>query len=212
MAWKISDFCKENEFVFLVHCLDVKKIKKNDQCAFILHEKWNEDCLCLSFLIEQTHVSKEKILKAFRLFKLKSSLLDVSICSLTFSESMKMQFMISILQGYSIFIFQHFFEDLIDSERNYFKRLFRNLMAKQNFSFLFLEDDLNFVCETVKGFYLCYDNHYEWITDFYDDKIYQYVEMPHSVELIKYLESCSHAIDHEITFAETLKAIYRGVS
>ena len=36
--------------------------------------------------------------------------------------------------------------------------------------------------------------------------------MPCSVELVKYLESKGHDVDHDFTFLETLKAIYRGVS
>ena len=52
---------------------------------------------------------------------------------------------------------------------------------------------------------------YKLITDFYDDEIYQYVEMPYTVELVKFFETKGHVIDHDVTFNETLKAIYRGV-
>ena len=56
------------------------------------------------------------------------------------------------------------------------------------------------------------NEHYKIINNFYNDELYKYVKMPKTVSLIKYLESNGHKIDHEVTFNETLKAIYRGVS
>ena len=85
-------------------------------------------------------------------------------------------------------------------------------MYKKGISIILIENDMNFVCETVSKFYLFTKNgKYKLITDFYDDEIYQYVEMPYTVELVKFFESKGHVIDHDVTFNETLKAIYRGV-
>ena len=77
---------------------------------------------------------------------------------------------------------------------------------------ILLEDDMNVICEMVKQFYYMEDkSHCKLVTDFYDEEIYSHVSMPDTVELVKYFESCGHQVDHEITFNETLKAIYRGV-
>ncbi|MBR1817348.1 MAG: hypothetical protein IJ772_00710, partial [Bacilli bacterium] len=101
----------------------------------------------------------------------------------------------------------------IDCEVQYFKRLFRNLLYKKGVFIVLIENDMNFICETVKKMYLfTKSGKFQLIDDFYDDKIYEYVEMPYTVELVKYLESKGHHIDHDVTFLETLKSIYRGVS
>ena len=98
-------------------------------------------------------------------------------------------------------------------EKEYFKRFFRNLQNKQGIAIILIEDDMNFICETVKQFYLFTSKEkYKLITDFYEDEIYQYVAIPYTVELVKYFEEMGHIVDHDITFNETLKAIYRGVS
>ena len=132
---------------------------------------------------------------------------------LTALESKKLQLALALLHPKKILVLEYFFEDLIYSEREYFKRLFRNLLYKRGISVLFIEKDMNFVCETVKKFYLFFDDgRYRCVEDFYDDEIYEYVEMPYSVELVKYLESKGHMIDHDYTFLETLKALYRGLT
>ena len=102
---------------------------------------------------------------------------------------------------------------MISEEKDYFRRLLRNLIYKQKIKIILIENDMNFICETVKEFYLFTKNEKcKLITDFYNEEIYKYVPMPYTVEIIKYLEECGYEIDHEITFNETLKAIYRGVA
>ena len=65
----------------------------------------------------------------------------------------------------------------------------------------------------MKKFYLLTSKeNFKLITDFYQEEIYQYVDKPFTVELVKYFESMGHQVDHDITFNETLKSIYRGVS
>lgn len=128
-------------------------------------------------------------------------------------ECQKLELAKVLLHLSEVIVLEYFFEDLIFSEREYFKRLFRNLLYKKGVSIILIEKDMNFICETVKKIYLFTKNFkYQCIDDFYDDSIYLYVEMPYTVELVKYLESKGHVIDHDFTFLETLKSIYRGVS
>lgn len=214
MAIKMSEFLNPNGFSVVVNFpVFLQKTSNNEHSGYVLDTSFVEDSSLLSYLKEKTNQSEEKILKSLQLVKLKSSLLYVPLSSFTRSEAKRAQLALLLLLHSKVFVLEHFFEGLIYSEREYFKRFFRNLMNKQGISIILLENDMNFVCETVKQFYLFTKNEkYKLITDFYEDEIYKYVEMPFTVELVKYFESKGHIVDHDVTFNETLKAIYRGVS
>jgi len=213
MAIKMSQFVEHSHFSVLVNYpMKIKNIS-NSTTGYIKDIFFKETCTVMEYLREKTLVSEEKILKAFPLVKLKTSLSSVSLQNLTKSEMKRVQLAEVLLLQSKVIVCEHFFEGLIFSEKEYFKRFFRNLIHKQEIAIILLENDMNFVCETVKQFYLFTSKEkYSLITDFYDDSIYQYVDMPHTVSLIKYFESCGHLVDHDITFNETLKSIYRGVS
>ena len=142
---------------------------------------------------------------------LDDEILDVKLCCLSRRDRIKVRLAFYLLKGYKELIIKDMFTKLIYSEQQYFKRLLRNLVNKQDMGIILIESDMDFLCEFVKEVIIYDGKNYKVIDDFYDDELYKYVMMPKSVELIKYLESCGHKIDHEITFNETLKAIYRGV-
>ena len=149
--------------------------------------------------------------KALKMVLLDDEILDVKLCYLSRRDRIKVRLAFYLLKGYKELIIKDMFTKLIYSEQQYFKRLLRNLVNKQDMGIILIESDMDFLCEFVKEVIIYDGKNYKVIDDFYDDELYKYVMMPKSVELIKYLESCGHKIDHEITFNETLKAIYRGV-
>ena len=214
MAVKVSQFANDTGFSILVHYPGLPKICKNTLNIGYVRDIFLKDTKSvIDYLAEKTKQNYERILKALSLVKLKSSLCDVSICHLTKSETKRLQLAEVVLLQSKIIVCDHFFEGLIYGEKEYFKRFFRNLQNKQGIAIILIEDDMNFICETVKQFYLFTSKEkYKLITDFYEDEIYQYVAIPYTVELVKYFEEMGHIVDHDITFNETLKAIYRGVS
>lgn len=214
MAIKMSQFVNDNGFSVLVNFPSkIRGVGTDSHSGYVLEKKMKERTTVLEYLKKMTLCSEERISKCLQLVKLKTSLLTVSLEYLTTSEIKKVQLAHALLVQSRVIVLEYFFEDLIYVEREYFKRFFRNLMYKQHISIILIENDMNFVCETVQRFYLFTTKEkYKLITDFYDDEIYKYVKMPHTVEVIKYFEKCGHQVDHEITFAETLKAIYRSVS
>ena len=154
-----------------------------------------------------------KYLKAMKLVHLDNEILDTPLNKLCSIERIKLRFCISLLKRNKEIIITKLFSKLIYSEQQYFKRLLRNLVNKQKIKIILIEDDMDFIVDFVKEVIVYIDNeHYKIFNDFYDDELYKYVRMPKTVSLIKYLESKGHKIDHEVTFNETLKAIYRGVS
>ncbi len=179
--------------------------------SYVIDEKYQIHETVKDFLKQECHCSDEKIISALGMVHFsygKDLFLDV----LTSVETRKVRLIFSLLKGEKNLVLEHFFEELIFEEREYFKRLFRNFMYKKGMQLILLENNMNFVCETVKDFFLYTKNRFVHKDDFYDEEIYQYVEMPYTISLVKYFESCGHKIDHDVTFSETLKAIYRGVS
>ena len=213
MAIKMSEFVLEDTFSILVNFPSkIKGVHNDFSSGYVLDRKFTDKISVLDYLKSKVKASDTKIMQALQLVKLKSSLHTVFLNQLTHSELKKMQLALVLLLSSKVIICEYFFEDLIYSEKEYFKRFFRNLMYKKGISIILIENDMNFVCETVSKFYLFTKNgKYKLITDFYDDEIYQYVEIPFTVELVKFFESNGHMIDHDVTFNETLKAIYRGV-
>ncbi len=154
-----------------------------------------------------------KYLKALKLVHLDEEILNTPLNKLSSLEILKVRLAFYLLKESKELIIDKLFSKLIYGEQQYFKRLLRNLVNKQKIKIILIEDDMDFIVEFVREVILYIDNeHYKTISNFYDEELYKYVKMPKTVNLIKYLESRNHKIDHEVTFNETLKAIYRGVS
>lgn len=214
MAINLTSFLKEDNFTIFVNFKShFRNAKSSLEKGFILDNKVTSLISVEEYLTNNTHASSDKIIKLFKLVKLKESILNESLKYLTPLELKKVYLAEVLLLKSKIIICEYFFRDMINEEKDYFRRLLRNLIYKQKIKIILIENDMNFICETVKEFYLFTKNEKcKLITDFYNEEIYKYVPMPHTVEIIKYLEECGYEIDHEITFNETLKAIYRGVA
>ena len=155
----------------------------------------------------------KKYLKVLKLVQLDEDILDTPLNKLCSIERIKIRLAYYLLKNTQELIIKKLFSKLTYGEQEYFKRLIRNLVNKQKIKIVLIEDDMDFIVSFVKEVILYVDKeHYKVINDFYDEELYKYVKMPKTVSLIKYLESNGYKISHEVTFNETLKAIYRGVS
>ena len=197
-------------FSILVHFpVSLDSISVKDGIGFVCRKRMDEKDI-LSYLNPNHTISDLKIEQVLKMVHFNS---QGSISTMSLLEMQKLQLAKILLHLPKMIVLEYFFVDMIDCEVQYFKRLFRNLLYKKGVFIVLIENDMNFICETVKKMYLfTKSGKFQLIDDFYDDKIYEYVEMPYTVELVKYLESKGHHIDHDVTFLETLKAIYRGVS
>ena len=153
--------------------------------------------------------SSKKIYELFRFLSLDESILNHK--SYTLSEKKRLNLAYFLLTKKKVLVLDHFFLNMNQNEIKKYMRIFRELIYRAKIKFLFLEDDMNIIAEYSKSFYLFYDKQFHLIYDYYDDRIYKYVEMPYTVSCIKYFNKMGHDVDREITFDETLKAIYRSV-
>lgn len=154
--------------------------------------------------------SEKKILKVLKMVCFPLSLVNLSINSLAEVENMKIVLASFLLSSKPVLVFDNFFSCLIRKEQTYFMRLVRFLVNKKNLCVMLLERDTDFLVEYVKSVYL-YLGKSKWEeVSFYDKRLYRYVLEPKTVSLINFLERNGYVLDHELTFNETLKAIYRG--
>ena len=213
MEEKLKDYVLNETFSVLVNYpYKFKNTCNNKEFGYVLNKSVNDNITVMGYLKLRCNVSDEKLEKVLIMVELKASLKTVLIRDLTRLEYMKLQLAVLFINVPRVIVLEHFFDDMIYKEKEYFKRLFRHLMTKPGISFIIISNDMNFVCETVKSFYLFNNNEKsKLISDFYDEEIYEYVDEPYAVSLVKYLEELGFHIDHDYTFNETLKAIYRGV-
>ena len=169
-------------------------------------KKFKDEITVLDFLS-----FSPKYVKALKLVLLDEQILNTKLCNLSSLERIKVRLAFYLLKDYKKLIIKNLSSKLIYSEQQYFKRLLRNLVSKQQLGIILIENNMDFLCEFVKEVIIYDGKNYKVIDDFYNMELYKYTKMPKTIELIKYLETCGHKIDHEVTFSETLKAIYRGV-
>lgn len=214
MAIKLSTFAVLNDITVLVHFPgNLSKMKNSIYSGYVLDKVFTDVITVREYWHSINSYDKLKIEQVLHLLLLDREILDVPLNCLSKVETMKVQFGAVLFWQSKVIILDHFFTYLTYKEQQYFKRFVRNLASKQQKSLLIVEDDMDFLGDFVHKFVLFTKKEkYRYITDFYDLEIYQYVKMPKTVELVLYLEKMGHKIDHEVTFNETLKAIYRGVA
>ena len=210
MAIKMSRFARDK--LTMIVNFPVKLNGKNSKItSYVLDKKINVNEDVFEFLGEE--YSDKKKIKALNLVKLKSSLFNIKVSSLTKLEMKKVCLAKAFLSNSKVIILEYFFEELIYSEREYFKRLFNNLINKENKQIIVITNDMDIVCESVRDFYLFTEGeNFRLIDNFYDNSIYKYVKMPKTVSLVRELENKGIRLLHDYTFNEVLKGIYRGVS
>lgn len=215
MALRMSDYIKPQDISVLVHFPgDLSKMESTSKSGYVLNRFFEEKKTVCEYLMQKIKFEEiSKIRQALSFVKLDSEVLKCFLNELTIVEAQKVQLASLFLMQSQILVVEHFFCHLIYGEQQYFKKLFRNLTQKKKKSIILIEDDMNFICEFVKKVILFTKGECsKEIDNFYAEELYKYVEKPKTVELVQYLEQKGHQIDHEITFNETLKAIYRGVS
>ncbi len=155
----------------------------------------------------ESYASLDKVMKVLKLVCLSSDVYDVHCSLLSDAERLKLRLARALLIGDKVLVLKDFFGVLIKKERDYFQRLVRNLVNKQGYCVFLMEKNLNVLSEFVKEVGLFSGKKYE-VVSFYDLRL----SFPiYTVELINYLNECGHDVSNEVTFLETLKAIYRGV-
>lgn len=206
MAIDTRTLLRNESMIALVNCH--KRFAETNTLGVVKKQNYTKNITTKEYLKSFQH-KEYKIDLVLKMVMLEDKL---KLIHLTDVESRKLELARVLLDNPHTLVLDEFFKGMIDKEITYFIRFLRNLINKKNKKIILITDDMNIVSAYFKHFYLfTKGENYIYIDNMFDDVIYKYVRMPYTVELVKYLEKKGHTIDHDITFNETLKAIYRGV-
>ena len=115
MAINLTSFLKEDNFtVFVNFKSHFRNAKSTSEQGFILDNKVTSLISVEEYLTNNTHASSDKIIKLFKLVKLKESILNESLKYLTSLELKKVYLAEVLLLKSKIIICEYFFRDMIN--------------------------------------------------------------------------------------------------
>lgn len=213
MEIKLKDFIKHNEIVGFVNFSgSFHKLKNNSKISYVLDSKYHQNLLVRTYLEKNfENFSFSKFQDACRMVLLDGQILNTNMKNLSYTESKRLRFVEALLNRSETIVFDSFEKGFYGRDRSYYQKLLVKL-TKYGKNIIYVTNDISFLFGIVKKFILFTEDSFEWIDDFYDSKIYQYVEKPSIVAYIQYLEQKKISMDHYLETKEILKAIYRSVN
>jgi len=213
MEIKLKDFVKPDKIVAFVNFSgSFQKFKNNSKVSYVLDIPYKQNMIARKYL-EKTfsNLSQDKLEKACRMALLDLSILDCNLNKLSRTEAKRLRFVEALLYNSETLIFVNFEDGFYGKKRGYYQKLFLKL-TKYHKAILVVTKDVSFLFGMVSEFILFTDHSYEWMRDFYDQKIYQYVEEPPIISYVNYLNRKGIRMEHYVEPKEVLKAIYRSVN
>jgi energy-coupling factor transporter ATP-binding protein EcfA2 len=159
------------------------------------------------------NVSKH-VSDSLRIVGLSDDFLDRNPNTLSFIEKKKVMLACAMSYNPTTLVLEDFEKGMIFREREYFKKLFLKLKNKFNKTIIIISNDLTFMFDLVDKVYLINNGKLVMSGNkdiYYDDKLYEYVEMPKIVEFTKYVQYNNHHILEYTDIKELIKELYRNV-
>lgn len=212
MEIKLKDFIKKGEIIAFVHFSgSFRKFKNNKNISYVLDESMHQNMLVENYFKKLClNYESSRFLNACKMVLLESDILKKNIKNLSRTEIKKLRFVEALLNQSETIVFENFFSGFYGKDINYFRKLLIK-MTKYGKCIIFVTNNVEDLFGLVKRFILFQENNYEWILDFYDAKIYQYVSMPKIISYVNFLNENGKNMEHYIETKEVLKAIYRSV-
>lgn len=157
-------------------------------------------------LVKELNISDKDLI----LVGLNSNYQEKDISSLSINEKWKIELAYKLKNN--IIIIGNMSKSLIYRDINNIKKLLRDLV-NQNKKIIIIDDLVEVFIDLVKYIYVIRKDKIIYETDnYYDDKLYEYTEMPKIVEFIKYVNKDKKILQENIDIRELIKDIYRCVS
>lgn len=213
MEIKLKDFIKPSQVIAFVNFNgSFKNLESNQKIFYVLDDKKSHDKIVRDYFIEKIiDFSESKFQDACKMVLLDYSVLDKNWNQLSKTEMKRLQFVEALLNRSETILFQNFELGFYGKDRSYYQKLFVKL-TKYGKCILCFTNDITFLFGMVSNFILFRENDYIFVNDFYEDEIYQYIEMPPIISLIKNLNQKNIKLGSYIETKEVLKAIYRSVN
>lgn len=162
----------------------------------------------------KTKDDEKHISDSLRIVGLDNSYLNRRIDTLSLTEQKKVLFAKSMSYNPEVMIIEDFSKGLMFREKEYFKKLFLKLKNKFNKTIIIIGTDLSFAFDNVDKVFVI--NNSKLVLNggkdiFYDNNLYDFVEMPKIVEFTKYAKEMGHNILEYTDFKELIKELYRNI-
>lgn len=161
------------------------------------------------------NLTEEKLQEAFKICLLKKEDANKTLNTLSTSEVEKVELLQKILENKEMLILSDFENAFLNKELNYFKNLFKKMVTKYKKTIVFITNKLELVMD-IADILLVVENKKVILElnakDIYYDKIYEYVETPEIIQLVKLIRKKHVNMPDYIDIKELIKAIYRSVS
>lgn len=213
MEINIKDYVAENEIVALVHFTgSFFSLKNSSNISYILDIPFRKNIYVRKYLEEIIpSFSYQKFQKACKMVLLDESVFQKNLKYLSRTECKKLRFILALLSGSKILVFQDFEQGFYKKERSYYQKLFKKL-TKYGKSILYITNDVSFLIGLVSEFILFGEKKQTVVKHFYDKQIYEHLDKPEVVSFVEYLGTKGIMMEPYIEMKEVLKAIYRDVS
>ena len=157
---------------------------------------------------------KKRVLDSLRIVGLNDSYIDRNPNKLSYIEKKKILLASILSYNPDIIILENFNNGLSFREKESYKKLFLKLKSKLSKTIILLGNDVSFYFDLVDKLLVINNTNlvYEGNNkSFYDNELYNYVEMPKIVEFTNYVNDKGHSILQYTDFKELIKEIYRKV-
>lgn len=210
---KLKDYIKVGEVVAFVNfSVSFQKLKNNSKISYVTDYQMKQNMNVRKYLEKNIpNFSMQKFEDACKMVLLSSKVIGYNLKDLSRTEMKQLSLVEALLWNASTIVFQNFEEGFYEKNRNYYQKLFLKL-TKYGKCIMIITNDVSFLFGLTTRFFLFTEDSSCLITNFYDDRIYQYVKMPTVISYVKFLNKKNISMDPYIESKEVLKAIYRSVN
>ena len=187
--------------------MEIKNILKDDDIVGIISKY--KSSLKLSGKVSELAV--KNINKALKIVGLDDSYLDKIINDLTISELWKVELLTKLDKD--VIIVCNMYDSLIYKDREYMKKLFAKLSNNYHKKIIIIDNNINSFLSLVKKIIVIKNKEIVYETkDFFDLKLYDYVNMPKIIDFITFINKNGSRVNKTLEIYELIKDIYRRVS
>lgn len=157
---------------------------------------------------------ENRALNSLKMVGLDDSFLVKYVSDLSTVELKRVNLALALFMNAKIIFLNYYEVGLTSREQNQLKRLLSKLSKMYNKTIIVCSNDISIYLDIVN--YIAIFRNGELVfdgtnLDIYNDRLYEYIEMPEIVSFIKYAKKKKHVFDSYTDIKELLKAIYRDV-
>ena len=157
---------------------------------------------------------ESRALNSLKMVGLDDSFLVKYVSDLSTVELKKASLAFALFMNAKIIVLDYYEVGLTSKEQNYLKRLLYKLNKMYNKNIIVISNDISIYLDVLNYIAIFRDGKlvYDGTSkDIYNDRLYEFIDMPEIVSFIKYAKKRRHVFDNYTDIKELLKAIYRDV-